>query len=143
MSQSGVKCLITIWTQSNTKPLHCVMRPARGPNTFSFSPTGLHGFSGIVRLLLNVLFLLIVLFYALFVCNCVLYYCHRVSTQLQLTNNCVSGLEVYKNICLFSTVYRVTQKDFYARPYTSMWARVVARQISKRYSSSCHVFISM
>ena len=43
---------------------------------------------------------------------------------------------------MFSTVYRVTQKDFYARPYTSMWARVVARQISKRYSSSCHVFIS-
>jgi len=22
---------------------------------------------------------------------------------------------------MFSTVYRVTQKDFYARPYTSMW----------------------
>jgi len=44
---------------------------------------------------------------------------------------------------MFSTVYRVTQKDFYARPYTSMWATVVARQISKRYSSSCHVFISM
>ena len=42
-----------------------------------------------------------------------------------------------------STVYRVTQKDFYVRPYTSMWAPVVARQISKRYSSSCHVFISM
>jgi hypothetical protein len=40
---------------------------------------------------------------------------------------------------MFSTVYRVTQKDFYARPYTSMWAPVVARQISKRYSSSCHV----
>ena len=32
---------------------------------------------------------------------------------------------------MFSTVYRVTQKDFYARPYTSMWAPVGARQISK------------
>ena len=40
---------------------------------------------------------------------------------------------------MFSAVYRVTQKDFYASPYTSMWAPAVARQISKRYSSSCHV----
>jgi len=44
---------------------------------------------------------------------------------------------------MFSTGYRVTQKDFYTRLYTSMWAPVVARQISNRYSSSCHVFISM
>jgi len=44
---------------------------------------------------------------------------------------------------MFSTLYRVTQKDFYVRPYTSMWAPVVAQQISKWYSSSCHVFISM
>ena len=44
---------------------------------------------------------------------------------------------------MFSTVYRVTQKDSYVRPYTSMWTPVVARQISKRYSSSCHVFISI
>jgi len=58
----------------------------------------------------------------------------------------VSGLDVYKITCLcfsivpksfmkfmFSPVYRVTQKDFYARPYTSMWASVVARQISKNF----------
>ena len=30
--------------------------------------------------------LLIVLFYVLFVCKCVFYHCHRVSTQLQLAN---------------------------------------------------------
>jgi hypothetical protein len=43
---------------------------------------------------------------------------------------------------MFPTVYRVTQKDFYAHPYTSMWAPVVGRQISKQYSNSRHVFIS-
>jgi len=39
-----------------------------------------------VFLLLCISFCFIVLFCALFVCQCVLYYCHQVSTQLQLTN---------------------------------------------------------
>jgi hypothetical protein len=30
---------------------------------------------------------------------------------------------------MFSTVYRVTQKDFYARPYTSMWAPDLRQRI--------------
>jgi hypothetical protein len=29
---------------------------------------------------------------------------------------------------MFSTVYRVPQKDFYAHLYSSMWASVVARR---------------
>jgi hypothetical protein len=33
-----------------------------------------------------ILYYIIVLFYVLFVCKCVPYYCHRVTTQLQLTN---------------------------------------------------------
>jgi len=44
---------------------------------------------------------------------------------------------------IFSTAYRATQKDLYACPYTSMWTPVIAQQVSKRYSSSCHVFTSM
>jgi hypothetical protein len=39
----------------------------------------------IVIYVLFCVFCFIVLFCVLFVCKCVLYYCHRVSTQLRLT----------------------------------------------------------
>jgi len=39
-----------------------------------------------------VVILLFVSFYVLFVCKCVLLYCHRVTTQLQLTNISYSNI---------------------------------------------------
>jgi hypothetical protein len=45
-----------------------------------------HGTHSSKLVVVCVVLLLFVLFYVLFVCKCVLYYCHRVATQLQLTN---------------------------------------------------------
>jgi hypothetical protein len=44
----------------------------------------------IVMYVIFCVFCTIVLFCVLFMCKCVLYYCHRLSTQLQLTNISVS-----------------------------------------------------
>jgi len=54
-------------------------------STVKLAKTG-HGPHSSKLFFICVVLLLFVLFYVLFVCKCVLYYCHRVLTQLQLTN---------------------------------------------------------
>jgi len=49
-----------------------------------------------------------VLFPALFVCKCVLYYCHRVATQLQLTN--ISYHLSTSTVCLL-TIHNYTSRN--------------------------------
>jgi hypothetical protein len=53
-----------------------------------------------------------VLFYVLFVCKCVLYYCHRVSTQLQLNisyqiSTKLHSLTFQKTITFVATIVSV------------------------------------
>jgi magnesium-transporting ATPase (P-type) len=50
-----------------------------------FAKTG-HGPHSSILVVICVVLLLFVLFYVLFLCKCVLFYCHRITTQLQLTN---------------------------------------------------------
>jgi len=58
--------------------------------TFSSAVRQMAGYNSQRRGTARTLPKLIVLFCVLFVCKCVLYYCHRVSTQLRSTNISVS-----------------------------------------------------
>jgi hypothetical protein len=55
--------------------------------------------------LLYVLLVSIVLFYVLLLCTCVLYFCHRVATQLQLNIS-------YHNDCPICQIYRHSRVTF-------------------------------
>ena len=67
----------------------------------------------------------IVLFCVLFVCKCVLYYCHQVSTQLQLTN--ISYHIISYRIVSYRTV-----------PYRTEPYRIISYISYIIYIISCH-----
>jgi hypothetical protein len=59
--------------------------------------------AGLLIIIRRIVLLLFVLFNVLFVCKCVLYYCQRVTTQLQLNILCLSTL--YKRMAIPIAVY--------------------------------------
>ena len=61
----------------------------------------------------------VLLFYVLFVCKCVLYYCHRVATQLQLTNISNSLKQLVCNQLLV-TLPNSLNVTTYGRHYSSV-----------------------
>jgi hypothetical protein len=63
----------------------CFFLSCKANARLKLAKTG-HGRHSSTLVCICVVQLLFVLFYVLFVCKCVLYYCYRVATQLQLIN---------------------------------------------------------
>jgi len=68
---------------------------------------------------LSYVFRFIVLFYELFVCKGVLYYCHRVSTELQLTN--ISNISYNATTETFNC-FRTGKNGEFLNTAISLWA---------------------
>ena len=73
------------WNTTLTEVFPCFFLSCKENARVKLAKTG-HGPHSSKLVVICVVLLVFVLFYILFVCKCVLYYCQRMSTQLQLTN---------------------------------------------------------
>jgi hypothetical protein len=86
-----------------------------------------------------VVLLLIVLFYVLCVCKCVLYYCHRVTSQLKLTNisdNTQSGT-------LITPLNKPNNEKWTEKYYVRNWYRLVRVLDYTAVAMKCIVFLNV
>ena len=74
------------------------------------------------------------LFCVLFVCKCVLYYCHRVETQLQLTNISyqVAGCNICTKIALKISAQRIEAKAL--RTFNRVYSMFSGIPLEERFS---------
>ena len=72
--------------------------------------------------------LLIVLFCVLFVCKCVLYHCHRLATQLQLTNISISITDPRQH-SLPVAVFGAVKTEYWKTETTCVYSQLVTVQL--------------
>jgi hypothetical protein len=77
-----------------TEVFFCFILRCKANARIKLSKTG-HGPHSSKLVVICVFMLISVLFYVLFLCKCLLYYCHRVTTQLQLIN-ILYHIRIYK-----------------------------------------------
>ena len=80
-----------------TEVLPCFFLSCKANASVKLAKTG-HGQHSSKLFVICVVLLLFVLFSVLFVCKCVLYYGHRVATQLQLTNTYIN-INIVVSVC--------------------------------------------
>ena len=99
---------VTFLTLNEVYP--CFFPSCKANARVKLAKTG-HGPHSSKLVVICVVLLLFVLFYVLFVCKCVLYYCHRVTTQLQLTN--ISYHIILYHITLYHISYHISYRVMY------------------------------